>query len=90
MFFSSRQQQQPIISPQVVQLEQQIEMMDMVFMRSMKQCSRKCIPSSYHDGELNKGEAVCAQRCLSKYFEVLELVSGKLQEMGGGGGGGSN
>lgn len=85
MFFSSRSSSAAAsLSPEVLQLEQQIEMMDMVFMRSMKQCSRKCIPSTYHDGELNKGEAVCAQRCLSKYFEVLELVSGKLQEMGGG------
>lgn len=31
---------------------------------------------------MNKGEAVCVQRCLSKYFETLEVVSKELAEIG--------
>ncbi|PJF17907.1 hypothetical protein PSACC_02197 [Paramicrosporidium saccamoebae] len=69
-------------SAAVVQLEQQIEMMDMVFMRAVKQCGAKCIPPVYRDGELNKGESVCSQRCLNKFFDVLEVVSSQLAEVG--------
>lgn len=69
-------------SAAVLQLEQQIEMMDMVFKRSVQQCSTKCVPPTYKDGELNKGESVCVQRCLNKFFDVLEVVSSQLAEVG--------
>lgn len=50
--------------------------------RAVKQCGGKCIPGRYVDGELNKGESVCVQRCLNKFMDVLEVVSSQLAEVG--------
>jgi import inner membrane translocase subunit TIM10 len=40
---------------------------------------KKCIPSEYREGELNKGEAVCIDRCASKFFDVQMKISEILQ-----------
>ena len=64
------------------EIEQQIEMMDAVFMKSIGSCGHKCIPPTYKDGELNKGESVCVQRCMNKFFKSLEVVSAQLAEIG--------
>ncbi len=50
--------------------------------RTIKLCGKKCIPPTYKDGELNKGEVVCTQRCLAKFFDVLEIVGSQLTEIG--------
>lgn len=42
-------------------------------------CTKKCIPSDYREGDLNKGESVCLDRCVSKFFEVNVKVSEKMQ-----------
>lgn len=42
-------------------------------------CSKKCIPAEYREGELNKGESVCLDRCVSKFFDVNMKVSEKMQ-----------
>jgi import inner membrane translocase subunit TIM10 len=58
----------------------------------IKVCSLKCIPTDYREGELNKGESVCLDRCAAKFFEAHQVISSQLekvqQERGGGGGGG--
>jgi import inner membrane translocase subunit TIM10 len=59
----------------------------------MSSCTKKCLPSTYHEQDLNKGEGVCLDRCVSKFFEVNLKVSEKMQaeaaaRQGGGGGGG--
>lgn len=46
-------------------------------------CHNKCISTRYAEGELNKGESVCVDRCVSKYFEVNKKVGEKMQAMGG-------
>jgi import inner membrane translocase subunit TIM10 len=56
-------------------------------------CTKKCIPNDYREPDLNKGESVCLDRCVSKFFEVNVKVSEKMQQesaarAGGGGGGG--
>lgn len=33
-------------------------------------CSKKCIPPSYAEGELTKGESVCLDRCVAKFFDI--------------------
>jgi len=71
------------LSPQAEEIKRQIEMMDLVFRMSVQQCGQKCVSKKYLDGEVNKGEAVCIQRCQSKFLTALELVSGQLSEMGG-------
>lgn len=61
--------------------------------RLMSSCTKKCVPSDYREAELNKGEGVCLDRCVAKFFEVNVKVSEKMQgisaQQGGGGGGGA-
>lgn len=33
-------------------------------------CTKKCIPTEYKEGDLNKGESVCLDRCVSKFFDI--------------------
>lgn len=58
----------------------------------IKICSQKCIPTDYREGELNKGESVCLDRCAAKFFEAHQVISSQLekvqQQQGRGGGGG--
>ena len=42
-------------------------------------CTKKCIPTDYRESDLNKGESVCLDRCVSKFFEVNIKVSEKMQ-----------
>jgi hypothetical protein len=57
----------------------------------LKSCSSKCIDTSYREADLNKGESVCLDRCVAKFFEVnvkvSEKMQGEAQGRGGGGGG---
>jgi hypothetical protein len=58
----------------------------------LKSCTAKCIDTSYREADLNKGESVCLDRCVAKFFEVNVKVSEKMQgeaqgRQGGGGGG---
>ena len=47
--------------------------------RLVDTCTKKCIPNNYREGELNKGESVCLDRCVAKFFEVNIKVSEKMQ-----------
>ncbi|KAJ3528635.1 hypothetical protein NM688_g7971 [Phlebia brevispora] len=60
-------------------------------MRSLKlsSCHAKCINTRYADGDLSKGESVCIDRCVAKFFEVNKKVGEKLQAMGANAAGGS-
>lgn len=53
-------------------------------------CSKKCVPQDYREGDLNKGESVCLDRCASKFFEAHQVVSKQLEQesaaRGGAGG----
>lgn len=42
-------------------------------------CTKKCIPTEYRESDLNKGESVCLDRCVSKFFDVNIKVSEKMQ-----------
>jgi hypothetical protein len=42
-------------------------------------CTKKCIPTDYREADLNKGESVCLDRCVSKFFDVNIKVSEKMQ-----------
>jgi mitochondrial import inner membrane translocase subunit TIM10 len=59
--------------------------------RLNQSCTKKCIPADYREGDLNKGESVCLDRCVAKFFEVNVKVSEKMQgeaagrQAGGGG-----
>ena len=58
-----------------------------------RSCYSKCIGARFSEGELNKGESVCVDRCVAKFFKVNKKVGEKMQAMGanaqaGGAGGG--
>jgi len=59
--------------------ETEIEMVSDMFNRLTQSCAKKCIPPDYREGDLNKGESVCLDRCVSKFFEVNMKVSEKMQ-----------
>jgi import inner membrane translocase subunit TIM10 len=46
-------------------------------------CHKKCIPPKYHDSDLTKGESVCIDRCVAKYFEINDRVGKKLATISG-------
>lgn len=62
------------------------------FARSLvASCTKKCIPTTYREAELDKAESVCLDRCVSKFFDVHTKVSEKMQgeaaaRQGGAGG----
>ncbi|RAL00444.1 Tim10/DDP family zinc finger protein [Aspergillus ibericus CBS 121593] len=59
--------------------ETEVEMVSDMFNRLTESCTKKCIPNDYREGDLNKGESVCLDRCVSKFFEVNIKVSEKMQ-----------
>ncbi|CAI7622021.1 unnamed protein product [Penicillium glandicola] len=71
--------------------ETEVEMISDMFNRLTESCTKKCIPADYREGDLNKGESVCLDRCVSKFFDVNIKVSEKMQgeananKQGGGG-----
>ncbi|MCJ1361784.1 protein transporter tim10 [Acarospora aff. strigata] len=71
--------------------ETEIDMVSDMFNRLTQSCTKKCIPPEYREGDLNKGESVCLDRCVGKFFEVNMKVSEKMQgeaagKQGAGGG----
>ncbi|GBE78135.1 Mitochondrial import inner membrane translocase subunit TIM10 [Sparassis crispa] len=61
---------------------QELDMITDVFNRLVSSCHAKCISPRYAEGDLNKGESVCIDRCVAKFFEVNKKVGEKLQNMG--------
>ncbi|UYV60443.1 TIMM10 [Cordylochernes scorpioides] len=57
----------------------EIEMMTDLYTRMSSSCQRKCISTRYKEGDLTKGEAVCLDRCVAKYFEVHDRIGQHLQ-----------
>lgn len=41
-------------------------------------CHKKCIPPKYNENDLTKGESICIDRCVAKYFEIHDRVGKKL------------
>lgn len=40
----------------------------------LRSCHNKCVSPRYAEPDLNKGESVCIDRCVAKYFEVNKKV----------------
>jgi len=85
---------QPTSEQKIAAAENEVEMVSDMFQRLTSSCLKKCIPADYREGDLNKGESVCLDRCVAKFFEVNMKVSEKMQgeaagrQAGGAGGGG--
>ncbi|KAI9572674.1 Tim10/DDP family zinc finger-domain-containing protein [Boletus coccyginus] len=60
----------------------EIDMVSDVFNRIVASCHGKCISPRYAEGDLNKGESVCIDRCVAKFFEVNKKVGEKMQSAG--------
>jgi import inner membrane translocase subunit TIM10 len=46
----------------------------------IQMCTKKCLPTDYREGDLNKGESVCLDRCAAKFFEAHTVVSTALEK----------
>ncbi|KAG0261947.1 protein transporter tim10 [Mortierella polycephala] len=84
-FFMNNAANQSVNMQNMAMAEQELEMVSDLFNRIVSSCHEKCIPKTYIEGDLNKGEAVCIDRCVSKFFEVNKSVGTKLQQMSGAG-----
>ncbi|KAJ3037107.1 protein transporter tim10 [Rhizophlyctis rosea] len=62
----------------IAMAEQELEMVTTLFNNIVDSCHKKCIPPRYQDGDLNKGESVCIDRCVAKYFAVNAKIGEKL------------
>lgn len=58
------------------------EWLTKMFNRLQKACQAKCIPTDYREGELNKGESVCLDRCTAKFLDTSMKVSEIMQQQG--------
>ncbi|KAI9703541.1 MAG: protein transporter tim10 [Bogoriella megaspora] len=79
---------QPSSAEKLAAAEAEVEMVSDMFNRLSESCHKKCVPTDYREGDLNKGESVCLDRCAAKFFEVNIKVSEKMQSQAGGVGGG--
>jgi import inner membrane translocase subunit TIM10 len=67
--------------PQNLSTLQQVEldMMADMYGRMTESCRKKCVKPEHKAGELNKGESVCLDRCIVKYFQMHENVGKSLR-----------
>lgn len=62
--------------------EAELDMVTGMFNSLVSQCHSKCINKSYGNSELDKQEALCLDRCVSKYFETNVQVGENMQKLG--------
>ncbi|KAH9921963.1 Tim10/DDP family zinc finger-domain-containing protein [Epithele typhae] len=73
----------------VEQATQELELITDIFNRLVTSCHTKCVSTRYTEGDLNKGESVCIDRCVAKFFAVNKKVGEKMQTLGAAAGGGA-
>ncbi|KAF2273384.1 uncharacterized protein EI97DRAFT_436034 [Westerdykella ornata] len=84
---------QPQLSSEqkIAAAEAEIDMVSDMYSRLVSSCSKKCVDTAYREPDLNKGESVCLDRCVAKFFEVnvkvSEKMQGEAQQRQGGAGG---
>lgn len=69
-------------SPKLEAATAELDMITDVFNRLVDSCHKKCISTRYAEPDLNKGESVCIDRCVSKFFAVNVKVGEQMQAMG--------
>ncbi|RDL33140.1 putative mitochondrial import inner membrane translocase subunit TIM10 [Venustampulla echinocandica] len=70
---------QPSSAEKIAAAEQEMDLFTDMFNKLQQACMKKCVPKEYREGELNKGEGVCIDRCSSKFFDVQLKISELLQ-----------
>ncbi|QBM89984.1 Tim10/DDP family zinc finger [Metschnikowia aff. pulcherrima] len=53
-----------------------------MFKSLIEQCHAKCINKSHAEGDVSKQEALCLDRCVSKYLETDVQVGENMQKLG--------
>ncbi|KAL5346276.1 hypothetical protein V496_02164 [Pseudogymnoascus sp. VKM F-4515 (FW-2607)] len=80
---------QPSSAEKIAAAEQEMDLVTDMFAKLSRACMKKCIPNDYREGELNKGEGVCIDRCAAKFFDVQmkvsEILQAEAQAKGAGG-----
>ncbi|EFW98559.1 mitochondrial intermembrane space translocase subunit [Grosmannia clavigera kw1407] len=71
---------QPTSAEKIAAVEAEMKMMADMHNRLVKNCTAKCVPGEYREGELNKGESVCLDRCAAKFFSVHMTISEQMQK----------
>jgi len=79
---------QPTSAEKIAAAEAEMKMMADMMTRLTRACAKKCVPNDYREGELNKGESVCLDRCAAKFFDVHMKISENMQQQAQGQGGG--
>ncbi|KAI9171658.1 mitochondrial import inner membrane translocase subunit TIM10 [Paramyrothecium foliicola] len=64
----------------IASVESEMRIMADTYNRLRNQCQKKCIPTDYREGELNKGESVCLDRCTAKFLEASVKISEIMQQ----------
>ncbi|CCC69504.1 hypothetical protein NCAS_0C05140 [Naumovozyma castellii] len=62
--------------------ETELDLVTDMFNKLVDNCYQKCINKTYNQGELNKDESNCLDRCVAKYFETNVKVGENMQKMG--------
>ncbi|ODV74320.1 Tim12p CYBJADRAFT_167008 [Cyberlindnera jadinii NRRL Y-1542] len=62
--------------------EVQFDAMNTTFNTMLRTCQSKCIPDEYGEAELNKGETVCVDRCVKKFFKANLAMGRYVQAKG--------
>ncbi|CCK73102.1 protein transporter TIM10 KNAG_0M02490 [Huiozyma naganishii CBS 8797] len=75
-------QPQPSSDQKITAAETELDLVTDMFNKLVDNCYKKCINSSYNEGELNKTESGCLDRCVAKYFETNVKVGENMQKMG--------
>ncbi|KAG8930778.1 protein transporter tim10 [Tulasnella sp. 417] len=60
----------------------ELDLITDVFNKVVSSCHAKCINQRYAEPDLNKGESVCIDRCVAKFFDVNKKVGERLQQAG--------
>ncbi|KAF3921592.1 hypothetical protein AA313_de0205644 [Arthrobotrys entomopaga] len=79
MFGFGGANQGPTSAQKIAAAEAELEMVTDMFNRLTHSCFKKCVPREYREPDLNKGESVCLDRCVAKFFEVNVKVSEQMQ-----------
>ncbi|PHH60725.1 hypothetical protein CDD81_1307 [Ophiocordyceps australis] len=74
--------QQPTSEQKIMAVEGEMRMMADTYNRLQKTCQKKCVPTDYREGELNKGEAVCLDRCTVKFLDASMKIGEIMQQQG--------
>ncbi|KAF8476893.1 Tim10/DDP family zinc finger-domain-containing protein [Kalaharituber pfeilii] len=69
---------QPTSAQKLAMAEMEMDIMSEMMNKLSSTCYKKCVPPEYKEGDLNKGESVCLDRCVHKYMEAFNKVGQQL------------